>query len=398
MKLNDWLLDKFKIKRDSRSFAQIVLSRFLWLFLLIGLFNGLIANQKPIFQLHEGSVHFPAFGDVWADWTFTKRIRPKPTYEGWTIPAPIRYAYNTIDEKHMSFTKPGESQNVLSLWHRHWLGTDGLGRDVAAGLARSLFNSTKVGLLATILAIILGTLIGALAAIFGDHKIKVNYFQGFVYLILAVYLCYYIILALKLWSGLYFLVALVILFLFFVNGIIWKHLKLKQVALPFDQLTSRLIEIRRSIPGLVWILACLPLFKTNSSMNLVLVLAFIGWTTFARVARAETLNIINDGYIKYIEAVGVGSRRLLFKHVLPNIKDSLITMGVFALGSNILLEAGLSFLGLGLEADEISFGSMLSVAKGNLTAWWMVIFPGGLLFMILFSLRLLIDNDPKTLI
>ena len=96
--------------------------------------------------------------------------------------------------------------------------------------------------------------------------------------------------------------------------------------------------------------------------------------------------------------MGVGSRRLLFKHVLPNIKDSLITMGVFALGSNILLEAGLSFLGLGLEADEISFGSMLSVAKGNLTAWWMVIFPGGLLFMILFSLRLLIDNDPKTLI
>ncbi|HOY11556.1 MAG TPA: ABC transporter permease [Saprospiraceae bacterium] len=396
MKLNDWLLDKFKIKKDTRSFAQIVLSRFLWLFLLIGLFNGLIANQKPIFQLHNGSLHFPAFSDVWADWTFAKRIRPKPTYEGWTIPAPIRYAYNTIDEKHMTFTRPGESQNVASLWHRHWLGTDGLGRDVAAGLTRSLFNSTKVGLLATILAIIIGTLIGAMAGIFGDQKIKVNYLQGLCYLILTFYFIYYVFTAISSGSILYLIISLVLLFFLFLNGRLWKPLKLKQIALPFDQITSKLIEIRRSIPALVWILACLPLFKSSSSLNLVIVLAFIGWTTFARVARAETLNIINDGYIKYIEAVGVGSRRLLFKHIIPNIKDSIITIGVFALGSNILLEAGLSFLGLGLEADEISFGSMLSVAKGNLIAWWMVVFPGGILFMILFGLRLMVENEPKT--
>ena len=393
MKLNDWILDRYK-KSKNTSISN-GLGVVLFIIVCIGLFNALIANDKPLICFVNSNITFPGFNDVWADLTLQTRKRPAEQYIGKKLSAPIKYAYNTIDQKNMGFVAPSGKQDVYSLWYRHWLGTDILGRDVAAGLTRSIYNSLKVGMIATFFSFLIGTLLGIFSGIFGDSKIRINAIQFLIYAFLMFYLIFYCAVIVKSFEVHYLLLILVLISLIYANSILWDKVQIKKYGLPFDFAILKLIEVRKSIPSLVWILACLPLFKSSAHVNTIIVLSIIGWTTFARVARAETLNILNNGYMKYAESMGIKAWRMMYYHVFPNIKHHLYSLAIFGLIANIMIEASLSFLGLGLAADEISFGSMLSTSRGNLSAWWMVVFPGVLLFIIIYSLRLLLNDIGK---
>ena len=149
-----------------------------------------------------------------------------------------------------------------------------------------------------------------------------------------------------------------------------------------------LIEIRKSVPALIWVLVLIGIFRNPGLFSTVLMISLIGWTNFARVARAEAMSMVSGNFIAYADAIGVGIFRIMVKHIYPNIRPIIVTMAIFAFTGNILLEATLSFLGMGLPADEVSFGSFFAAAKSNLNAWWLIVFPGVVFFLLVFSLRL----------
>jgi peptide/nickel transport system permease protein len=144
----------------------------------------------------------------------------------------------------------------------------------------------------------------------------------------------------------------------------------------------RLVDIMLSIPAVL--LAVLTVAVLGPGfIKLILVLGLTRWPRYARVAFAQTLQVANLPYIKAVELAGARTPRILFRHVLPNIAGPLLVVMTAEFGLMILFEAGLSFLGLGIQPPAPSWGSIMSVGRQYVErAWWIVAFPGGCLFLL----------------
>jgi peptide/nickel transport system permease protein len=153
----------------------------------------------------------------------------------------------------------------------------------------------------------------------------------------------------------------------------------------------RLVDIMLSIPAVL--LAVLTVAVLGPGfIKLILVLGLTRWPRYARVAFAQTLQVANLPYIKAVELAGARTPRILFRHVLPNIAGPLLVVMTAEFGLMILFEAGLSFLGLGIQPPAPSWGSIMSVGRQYVErAWWIVAFPGGCLFLLVCSVNLLGD-------
>jgi peptide/nickel transport system permease protein len=153
----------------------------------------------------------------------------------------------------------------------------------------------------------------------------------------------------------------------------------------------RLVDIMLSIPAVL--LAVLTVAVLGPGfIKLILVLGLTRWPRYARVAFAQTLQVANLPYIKAVELAGARTWRILFRHVLPNIAGPLLVVMTAEFGLMILFEAGLSFLGLGIQPPAPSWGSIMSVGRQYVErAWWIVAFPGGCLFLLVCSVNLLGD-------
>jgi peptide/nickel transport system permease protein len=162
---------------------------------------------------------------------------------------------------------------------------------------------------------------------------------------------------------------------------------LKKYNFPLDAIINKVIEIRKSIPSLIIVLACLPLFTKPSINNVILLIALLGWTNFARHARAETLSIKQREYVQAAKIMGASFIHILRHHILPNIGATILTLAISSFTANILLESTLSFLGIGLPPTEVSWGTMIAESRKNFNAWWMFIFPGLTLIILVFSLN-----------
>jgi len=153
----------------------------------------------------------------------------------------------------------------------------------------------------------------------------------------------------------------------------------------------RLVDIMMSIPAIL--LAVLTVAVLGPGfLKLVLVLGLTRWPRYTRVAYAQTLQVANLPFIKASELAGAGAARILFHHILPNIAGPLLIVATAEFGLMILMEAGLSFLGLGIQPPAASWGSIMSVGRQYLErAWWIVAFPGVCLFLLVFSVNVLGD-------
>lgn len=153
----------------------------------------------------------------------------------------------------------------------------------------------------------------------------------------------------------------------------------------------RTVDIMLSIPAVL--LAVLTVAVLGPGfLKLVFVLALTRWTRFARVAYGQTLQVANLPYIKASQLAGAGTTRILLRHILPNIAGPLLVVATSEFGLVILFEASLSFLGLGIQPPMPSWGTMMSVGRQYVErAWWIVAFPGGCLFLLVFSLNVLGD-------
>lgn len=156
-----------------------------------------------------------------------------------------------------------------------------------------------------------------------------------------------------------------------------------------DDLIMRLVDIQMSIP--VFLLALLVLFALGSGfLNLVVVLAIVRWMAYTRLARGLTLALRNSPFIDAAIAIGSPNTRILFRHIVPNVASPLVILGTLEIATLILSEAGLSFLGFGIQLPQPSWGLMIAGGRQYITsAWWIVTFPGLIIFMTTLSLNLL---------
>jgi len=151
------------------------------------------------------------------------------------------------------------------------------------------------------------------------------------------------------------------------------------------------VDLQASIPFIIIALAILAFFGNSFTLFLGL-MGLYGWEQYARMSRGAVLAAQGQPYTLAARALGVGTFRLYRRHVLPNIAHVLIVQFTLNFPQTVLLETGLSFLGLGIQRPLTSLGHMLSEARDSLiTAPWMAIIPGTLIFLTTFSLSLLGD-------
>lgn len=196
----------------------------------------------------------------------------------------------------------------------HLLGTDHLGRDILSRIIYGARVSLLVGFSSVFLAGILGTLIGVLA----------GFYRGWL-----------------------------------------------------DDTISRIIDIQLAVPYLLLAVALMMLIGSNLR-NIILVLVLYGWTVYARLVRAEALSVREREYVTAARAGGASTPRIMLRHVLPNVLNPVIVIATLEMANMIIFEAGLSFLGLGVQPPTPSWGGMLSDGRDYIPAgiWWPATFPG----------------------
>jgi peptide/nickel transport system permease protein len=143
-----------------------------------------------------------------------------------------------------------------------------------------------------------------------------------------------------------------------------------------DETMMRITDLFFALPALVLALV-IAVILGHGILNMTFVLMIIWWPTYARLARGETLKVAHQNYIEAARFSGLGSVRILFRHVLPNIFLILLVYATLDIGTVVLTFAGLSYLGLAITLPNVDWGSMVNLYQDNLlTAPWLPLFPG----------------------
>jgi len=336
----------------------------LGLFILVGLFHNVIATDKNIISFSPEL----AF------------MTEKESSKG--LPALIPYSSKTIDKLNRN-SSPFGSQNVKSLYYRHWLGTDVIGRDVLAGILSGANVAIRIGFAAVFFTILIGTLLGFLCGYIGDHGFRLHW-GWLLGLVVAVGLSlFYFFTGGMLVKVCSILVILLVIFLV-INRSDSEDFSKGTVAIPFDMIIMRFIEIFNAIPDIFLILVVLALFRKASYGNIILIITLVKWPTVTRFLRAEILAIKKENYIRAAQAIGLPRWKIFKDSILPIAISPVIISCAFAFSTAILLESTLSFLGIGVPVDTTTWGSLLSEARMRSSSWWLAVFPGLMIYFTIF--------------
>lgn len=211
----------------------------------------------------------------------------------------------------------------------HWLGTDTLGRDQLTRLLHGGRVSLSVGLAATAVSLTIGVLYGAVSAFVGGNT---------------------------------------------------------------DRVMMRIVDIMYSLPFAIFVILLMVYFGRNIILLFVAIGA-VEWLTMARIVRGQMLSLKRQEFIEAVHALGLRRRRIILRHMIPNVLGPVIVYATLTVPAVMLLEAFLSFLGLGVQPPMSSWGLMINDGAANMEqAPWLLIFPGLALALTLFSLNFLGDG------
>jgi peptide/nickel transport system permease protein len=158
-----------------------------------------------------------------------------------------------------------------------------------------------------------------------------------------------------------------------------------------DTLLMMLVDVQIAIPFLLIVLVGIVLCGTDVSVLVVLV-GIAGWETYARLIRGQVLAVRETTYVEACRALGTGTVRLVFRHILPNVASPLIVLATLNFPHILLLESSLSFLGIGVQPPTASLGRMVGEGRDYMvTAWWVVACPAGLILTVTLVVQTLGD-------
>lgn len=167
-----------------------------------------------------------------------------------------------------------------------------------------------------------------------------------------------------------------------------------------DSIIGRVADTQLSIPFLVLAVAVVAVVGA-SLMNLIFVLAVTTWVLYFRVVRGEVLSVRENEYVEAARAAGAGDRRIILRHILPNVTASIIVVSTLLVANMIIFEASLSFLGLGIQPPTPTWGRMVADGRQYIaSAWWISLFPGMAILVTVLGINLLGDKlrdilDPR---
>jgi peptide/nickel transport system permease protein len=356
----------------------------LGIFVLLAVFSPFIANDRPILCKSDKGLSIPVLSQKTSE-DCKPLIKPL-----------IQYRYHNIDDKNANYTGPFKSQELADGQQRHFLGTDQLGRDVAAGMVHGSRIAMITGGLSMLIALVIGMFFGLLGGFYGNDSLRVKRSVLFIFIAFILFTLYLIAYPKAIFHSYFsvtiYLVLLLIVFLCLILLARSSSFLAKKITIPLDLLFSNFIEIFQSLPGSFIILILVSLFTKASIYNVILIIGLLRWPMIARYVRAEMLKIKEQRYIEASRAIGMKDWRIILKHAMPATLTPVIVALAFGFSSAILLESTLSFLGIGLPADHVSFGSMLSEVRHNYEAWWLALFPGMAIFLLIFIFNYLGDN------
>lgn len=412
------MLNKFKYSFLKQASKPVWWAFYLLVFIsIIAIIAPIIATPKPYCILINKQWYFPFFTNkkvyIIADNAVNiEQVNWKTIAHTFALYSPVPYSPNESDYMNANYISPTDHQlfknengsiEPMPLKFRHWLGTNKRGEDVLSGLIHGTTISIFIGISAMCIATIIGLFMGLVAGYFGNNTFEVSkpifitmlcsllpaWFYSY-QLVNCVILIHYPIDSVLL--QLCLIVVLFLLFTFFIylmSKYIFKK-NITTIILPLDTMISKLIEVIISLPLLI-IITTLAAITKPSIFNIVCLIGFLHWTTIARIIRAESKKVVSLDYIQFSRLSGATDFYILTKHVLPNvIAPSLIAI-VFGIGGAIITESSLSFLGIGVPAETVTWGSLIFSSKENFSAWWLAIFPGLSLFITLLSYNILGD-------
>jgi peptide/nickel transport system permease protein len=166
-----------------------------------------------------------------------------------------------------------------------------------------------------------------------------------------------------------------------------------------DLVLSRFFELMLAIPTFFLILTAAAVFPP-SIYNVMAILGLTGWMGIARFIRSEFFKLRGLDFVTAARGLGLPATAIMFRHLLPNALAPVLVSASFSVASAILAESGLSFLGIGVPADVVTWGSILAVSEQNTFAWWLAVFPGFAIFWTVTVYNLLGDGlrdalDPR---
>ena len=167
-----------------------------------------------------------------------------------------------------------------------------------------------------------------------------------------------------------------------------------------ETILMRLVDISLSLPGIL-IAVLLSVVFEPSFTNVIIVVAFLLWPSYARLVRGETLAVKQQEFVALARVAGCGGLTIMFRHIVPNLMPSILVLATLHVGYVIVLEAALSFLGVGIPPPTPSWGVMVADGRGLIEqAWWVSILPGVAILVTVLSLNILGDwvrdrLDPK---